>query len=78
MSKSDKLFIDSTSGKDHELETVLRHFELSTSKKNKEKLIEDIENYRIIKGANIKRDEFYLYFETIKDEYAKPKQQTES
>lgn len=78
MSKSDKLFIDSTSGKDHELETVLRHFKLSTSKENKDKLKEDIENYRSIKGANIKRDEFYLYFETIKDEYAEPEERTES
>ncbi|MBI0060386.1 hypothetical protein H3T83_04190 [Gilliamella sp. M0320] len=78
MSKSDKSFIDSTSNKDHELKTVLRHFKLSTSEKNKEKLKGDIESYRSKKGANIKRDDFYKHFESIKHNYAKPKQHTKS
>jgi uncharacterized Ntn-hydrolase superfamily protein len=73
MTKSDKLFIDSTSNKDHELETVLRRFELSRSTHNKEKLREELKNYRKEKGANIKRNEFYDFFETVKTNYEKPR-----
>lgn len=73
MTKPDNPFIDSTSVKDHELETVLKYFGLSTSEENKEKLKKDLKLFRNGKGANIKRDEFYKHFETIKHNYAKPK-----
>ncbi|NUF26894.1 hypothetical protein [Gilliamella sp. ESL0254] len=72
MSKSDRIFIDSTSNnRDHELETILKHFSLSTSAENKKKLEKDLERFREFKGANIKRDDFYKFFEKAQYVYDK-------